>query len=173
MHAVIDACLDLRATHDLRPDDIAAVTVAGDALLLARGDRAVANARDARVSIHHCAAVALRCGAVGVKEFSDAVVFAPDVVALREKVTTERDDAMPVGAARVRIDCTDGRTLSAEVTNARGSLPRPLSDADIESKLRSCARDGSPACDSEAVIEAVWTLDRAADLGKLVAAVSG
>jgi 2-methylcitrate dehydratase PrpD len=173
MHAVIDACLDLRAVHDLRPDDIAAVTVAGDALLLARGDRAVANARDARVSIHHCAAVALRFGAAGVKEFSDAIVFAPDVVALRQKVRARRDDAMPVGAARVRIDCKDGRTLSAEVTDARGSLARPLSDADLEAKLRECARGGFAECDSERVIEAVWTLDRAADLGKLVGAISG
>jgi 2-methylcitrate dehydratase PrpD len=173
MHAVIDACLDLRAAHDLGPDDIAAVTVAGDALLLARGDRAVANARDARVSIHHCAAVALRFGAAGVKEFSDAMVFAPDVVALREIVRAERDDAMPVGAARVRIGCKDGRKLLAEVIEARGSLARPLSDADIETKLRDCARDGSPEYDSESVIEAVWTLDREADLGKLVAAISG
>jgi 2-methylcitrate dehydratase PrpD len=133
----------------------------------------VANARDARVSIHHCAAVALRFGAAGVKEFSDAAVFAPDVVALRKKVRAGRDDTMPVGAARVRIDCNDGRTLSAEVTDARGSLARPLSDADLETKLRDCARDGFAECDSEAVIEAVWTLDRAADLGKLVAAVSG
>lgn len=173
MHAVIDACLDLRAAHAPDAADIAAVTVAGDALLLARGDRVVANARDARVSIHHCAAVALLYGAAGVREFSNAVVFAPDVVALRAKVKAERDDAMPVGAARVRIDCKDGRTFSIEVTDARGSLARPLSDADIETKLRACARDGSPGCDSEAVIDAVWTLERDATLGRLVKAISG
>jgi 2-methylcitrate dehydratase PrpD len=174
MHAVIDACLDLRgADHSLDPADIAAVTVAGDTLLLARGDRVVANARDARVSIHHCAAVALLFGAAGVQEFSDAVVFAPDVVALRAKVKAERDDAMPVGAARVRIDGKDGRSFSTLVTDARGSLARPLSDADIEAKLRACIRDGSPGCDSEAVIDAVWTLEREATLGPLVKAISG
>jgi 2-methylcitrate dehydratase PrpD len=173
MHAVIDACLDLRAAHNLNPDDIAAVTVTGDALLLARGDRVVANARDARVSIHHCATVALLFGAAGVQEFSDAVVFAPDVVALRGKVKAERDDTMPVGAARVRIDCKDGRRFSALVTDARGSLARPLSDADIEAKLRACVRDGSPGCDSEAAIEAVWTLEREATLDRLVKAIAG
>jgi 2-methylcitrate dehydratase PrpD len=173
MHAVIDACLDLRAAHNLNPDDIAAVTVTGDALLLARGDRVVANARDARVSIHHCATVALLFGAAGVQEFSDAVVFAPDVVALRGKVKAERDDTMPVGAARVRVDCKDGRRFSALVTDARGSLARPLSDADIEAKLRACVRDGSPGCDSEAAIEAVWTLEREATLDRLVKAIAG
>jgi 2-methylcitrate dehydratase PrpD len=173
MHAVIDACLDLRAAHHLTPADIAAVTVSGDALLLARGDRVVANARDARVSIHHCAAVALAFGAAGVREFSEATVFAPDVVALRSKVKAECCDAMPMGAARLRIDCNDGRALSIVVTDARGSLKRPLSDADIENKLRHCTRAGSPDCDCERVIEAVWTLDREPDLGRLVAAIAG
>ncbi|MDB5519454.1 MAG: hypothetical protein JWQ17_6212 [Tardiphaga sp.] len=173
MHAVIDACLDLRGAHHLDPADIVTVTVTGDALLLARGDRVVANARDARVSIHHCAAVALLFGAAGVQEFSDAVVFAPDVVALRAKVKAERDDAMPVGAARVRIDGKDGRSFSTLVTDARGSLARPLSDADIEAKLRACVRDCSPGCDSEAVIDAVWTLEHEASLTRLVVAISG
>jgi 2-methylcitrate dehydratase PrpD len=173
MHAVIDACLDLRAAHSLDPGAITSVTVTGDALLLARGDRVVSNVRDARVSIHHCAAVALMFGAAGVLQFSDAVVFAPEVVALRARVKAERDDAMPVGAARLRIDCKDGRQFATEVTDARGSLARPLSDADLEAKLRRCARDGAPERSGDAVIEAVWTLDREADLGRLVAAMSG
>ncbi|MCW3474764.1 MmgE/PrpD family protein [Limobrevibacterium gyesilva] len=173
MHAVIDACLDLRATYDLRANDIAAVTVSGDALLLARGDRAVANARDARVSIHHCAGVALLFGAAGVREFSDAVVFDPDVVALRAKVKAERDNTMPVGAAKVTVALTNGQTVSATVVNARGSLERPLSDAEIEAKLRGLARDGSPHCDADRVIEAVWTLDEKAGLSRLTAALAG
>jgi 2-methylcitrate dehydratase PrpD len=66
-HAVIDACLALRAR--LNMDDIESITVQGSALLLARGDRPVRNERDARVSIHHCAACALLLGAAGVPEF--------------------------------------------------------------------------------------------------------
>ena len=173
MHAVIDACLDLRAAHALNAKDIAAITVTGDALLVARGDRTVANARDARVSIHHGAAAALLYGAAGVREFSEAVVFAPDVAALRARIKAERDDAMPIGAARIRIDCVDGRQLSMEVSDARGSLARPLSDADIEKKLRDCVREGSPECDSDAVIAAVWALEREPTLERLVKAISG
>ena len=71
-HAVIDAALALRAELGAPPPEaIAAVEVAGDALLLARGDRGqVRSAGDARVSIHHCAAVALLRGRAGVAEFS-------------------------------------------------------------------------------------------------------
>ena len=172
MHAVIDACLDLRAEHDLDPADIAAVGVTGDALLLARGDRVVANGRDARVSIHHCAAVSLLFGAAGVREFSDAVVFRPEVVALRAKVKAGLDASLPVSAARVVIDCTDGRRLSATVIDARGSLARPMSDAEIEAKVRGEARRGSPGCDVERVIAAVWGLDQEGGMGRLTEAMA-
>ncbi len=57
MHAVIDACLALRREHGLQPEAIAEITISGDQLLLDRGDRFVANERDARVSIQHCALV--------------------------------------------------------------------------------------------------------------------
>ncbi|MDB5564950.1 MAG: hypothetical protein JWP84_1516 [Tardiphaga sp.] len=173
MHAVIDACLDLRAAHALDAADIVSVTVTGDALLLARGDRVVKTAGDARVSIHHCAAVALRYGKAGVLDFSDAVVFDADVVALRGRVRAVRDDTMPVGAARVSIACRDGRKLSAEVAEARGGLGRPLSDADIEAKFRDLARMGSPGIDSTRAIEAIRALEQAADLRGLVSALSG
>ena len=73
-HAVIDACLELRARLDVPPEAIAAVTVAGDALLLARGDRVVRNARDSRVSIHHSAALGLLRGRAGVVDFEQPAV---------------------------------------------------------------------------------------------------
>jgi 2-methylcitrate dehydratase PrpD len=171
MHAVIDACLDLRTAHELDPASIVAVTVTGDALLLARGDRAVTTPGDARVSIHHCAAVALLFGVAGVHEFTDEVVFDVGVAALRSKVKAERDDAMPVGAARVTVVRTDGRTLSMEVTDARGSLARPLSDADIEDKFCGLTRGGSPHVDSARAIDAIWSLEKAATLDELAAAL--
>ncbi len=172
MHAVIDACLALRATHALDPKQIAAVNVAGDALLLARGDRPVANDRDARVSIHHCASVALLFGEADIREFSEAVVFDPDVVALRGKVRAELDASLPVGAARVSIDLVGGERLSRTVSHARGSLEQPLSDAEIEAKLRRLAHSGTPGRDADRIIEAVWTLDRDdAGLNRLVAAI--
>ena len=71
-HAVIDACLRLREEIAAPPEAIAGVMVAGDALLLARGDRAVRNERDARVSIHHCAALGLGARARGCGRFRDA-----------------------------------------------------------------------------------------------------
>src|SRR6185503_9446109 len=112
-------------------DEIASITVQGSALLLARGDRPVRNERDARVSIHHCAACALLLGTAGVTEFAEATVFRPDLVSFRQKVRAELDDSLPDGAARVTIQLASGETLEQIVMAARGSLADPLSDRAI------------------------------------------
>jgi 2-methylcitrate dehydratase PrpD len=171
-HAVIDACFNLRAKLNRRIDDIASITVQGSALLLARGDRPVRNERDARVSIHHCAACALLLGVAGVAEFADATVFRPDIVSLRQKVTAALDASLPDGAARVIVQLTSGETLSEIVMEAKGSLADPLSDRDIEAKLRDCARLGGTDWDIDRIIDDVWRLDTLADVSSLMGAHS-
>ncbi|RVU14234.1 MmgE/PrpD family protein [Methylobacterium oryzihabitans] len=173
MHAVIDAALDLRGRHGLDPSAIRTVAVHGDALLLARGDRVVRSARDARVSLQHCAAIALARGRAGPAEFEDAAVFDPEVAALRERVRAGRDDGLPLGAARVSVTLDDGRDLSATVARARGSLENPLSDAEIEDKLRAAVAVGQGTCHPETVIRSAWEIAEAGGLARLLAAVAG
>jgi 2-methylcitrate dehydratase PrpD len=167
-HAVIDACFKLRTRLNQRIDNIVSVTVQGSALLLARGDRPVRNERDARVSIHHCAACALLLGAAGIPEFTEAIVFQPDIVLLRQKVKAELDASLPDGTARVIIQLALGEALSEIVTAPRGSLADPLSDRDIEAKLRACARLSGTAWNADAIIDDVWGLDALADVSSLM-----
>ncbi len=145
LHPVIDACFDLRKRHALAAADIAAVTVAGHPLLLARADRPVHNARDAKISIHHSVAAVFVLGAAGVREFDDPLVMDPAVAAFRARVHAETDPAMPVGAARVSARTSGGKLLSAEVMHARGSLALPMTDAEIAQKLRDLAATGCPS----------------------------
>jgi 2-methylcitrate dehydratase PrpD len=164
MHSVVDACLALR--RQVAPDDIAEIVVSGDQLLLDRGDRAVANERDARVSIHHCAAVALLFGAAGLKEFSNAIVNAPAVVALRARTKARLEAASPRGAATASVRTHDGRQLEATVLHAKGSMEQPLSDREIEVKVRELA----PLAGIDALFAAVWQLDSLTDIGPLLSA---
>jgi len=172
MHSVIDACLELRAAHGLTGEEVAQVVVYGDALLLARGDRPVNDDRDARVSIHHCAAAALLWGRAGVREFAPGCVADPAAVALRQRVRAELDASLPTGAARVRVSTAAGAHHETTVLHARGSIAQPLSDADIEAKVRDLAAMGGSGCDAARVIEAVWTLDDAANVSALMAALA-
>lgn len=169
-HAVIDACFRLREKLSRRIEKIQSVTVQGSALLLARGDRIVRNERDARVSIHHCAAIALLLGRAGVLEFEGAAVFQPDIVEMRRKVRAERDGSLPDGAARVMVRLASGETFEEIVTDAKGSLADPLSDRDIEAKLRDSARLGGSDWDVDRVIDHVWRLDALADVSSLMTA---
>ena len=167
-HAVIDACFRLREKLNRRIDEIETITVQGSALLLARGDRVVRNERDARVSIHHCAAMALLLGAAGVPEFEEATVVRPDIVSLRQKVKAALDSSLPDGAARVTVRLDSGETFEEIVMDAKGSLADPLSDRDIEAKLRASARLGRTDWDVERVIDQVWRLDTLADVSVLM-----
>jgi 2-methylcitrate dehydratase PrpD len=168
MHAVVDVCLRLRREHALTAANIADVTIAGDQLLLDRGDRPVGNERDARVSIHHCAAVALLFGAAGLREFSEPVVHDATVTALRARTRALLDRASPRGAATATVRTTDGRTLVATVVHARGSAEDPLSDQELAAKLHDLADYGGFSGTVDDIIAAVWQLDSAASTDALL-----
>ena len=171
-HAVIDACLALREQLGNAVAQITRVTVAGDALLLARGDRVVRNERDTRVSIHHCAAIALLLGRADVADFEMAAVQDPALAALRAKVVAECDASLPRGAARVTITLADGSTHQATIEHPRGSAERPLSDAELAAKYRANAALGGTTADVEGQIKALWALDSSASITPLMALLS-
>jgi 2-methylcitrate dehydratase PrpD len=168
LHSVIDACLALKEQLGLSGLELAQVVVSGHPLLLERADRPVANARDARVSIHHSVAVSLLHGAAGLREFSDEVVADPTVVRLRERMRAEADPTMPIGAARVVVRTFTGDERSAVVTHPRGSLEAPMSDDDIAAKVRELASRRLSRSRLDGLIEAVWRLDEAPDLRELM-----
>jgi len=168
MHSIIDACLELRDRHDLRAEQIQSVVVRGDDLLLARGDRAVNNERDAKVSIHHCAAAPLLWGRAGIVEFAADKVMCAEAIAMRAKVQAQRELELPNGACEVIIRTLSGDEHRSTVLHAHGSIQAPLSDAQLESKFRDNARLGGSGCDVDAAIGALWDLDRAADVNALM-----
>lgn len=147
-HAVIDAAIAMRDAAPL--DAITAIEVAGDGLLLARGDRVVSNARDARVSIHHCAALGLVRGSAGVADFEEPAVTDRALAAIRAKVQAKLDPTLPRGAARVTLTLADGRSLTHTVETPLGSEANPLTDTQLEAKFLANAPQ------AEAAIAAIW-----------------
>ncbi len=170
MHAVIDACLDLKVRHDIPAGAIDTVTVFGDALLLARGDRAVTNEKDARVSIHHSVAAPFLWDAFGIAELQPERVLSDEAVALRNKVRAERDDSLPQGAARVVVRLRNGDTYETTVTHARGSSEKPMSDAELEAKVKELVARAGTGLDADRIIASAWDLDRAPGVTALMGA---
>ena len=170
LNPVIDATFELRDKVAPRRDRVAEILIEGHPLLRERADRPnVVTGREAQVSAQHSVAVVLIHNAAGVVEYSDSYVTSPDVLALRSKVRVADAPDISVDGARVTVRFDDGGTETAVVTQARGSLARPLTDAEIEAKLRQLARHGCPDLDPSPLIDAVWALDRAADAGAVMA----
>jgi 2-methylcitrate dehydratase PrpD len=170
MHAVIGACLAVRRGHTVRAAEIAEIIVSGDQLLLDRGDRNVTNEGDARVSIHHCAAVSLLFGKAGLREFSDEMVHDPAVAALRAPTTVRLDSNSPRGAATATIRTLDGRLLEEMVLHAKGSIEQSLSDQDVETKVQELAQYGAFSGRIDDVIAAAWKLEKLGTIKPLIEA---
>jgi 2-methylcitrate dehydratase PrpD len=110
-------------------------------------------------------------GAAGLKEFAEYTVHDPAVVALRALTQARLNADSPRGAATATIRTTDGRMLESTVHHARGSTERPLSDQDIEAKVRDLARHGGFGGPIDDVIAAVWQLDTMATIAPLIGAL--
>src|SRR5579872_4042809 len=166
IHPVLDCVLDWRRDH---PDaEVVRVAVAGNPLLAVRADRPnISTGREAQVSVQHAVAAALVFGKIGLEHFTDACVRDPRVEALRSKVEVRRDKSFSTIAAAVEITTADGVTHRLTQRAARGSDANPLSDCELEDKLRMCAAEWNPKVDVAPLIEAIWGIEQSADVSTL------
>ncbi|MGZ3296953.1 MAG: MmgE/PrpD family protein, partial [Xanthobacteraceae bacterium] len=166
IHPVLDCVLDWRRDHPAT--EVTRIVVRGNPLLAARTDRPeISTGRESQVSVQHAVAAALVTGKAGIDQFTDACVCDPMVLAQRKQVEVLRDDAFSTIAAAVEITTADGTIHKLSQPAAGGSDVNPMSDADLEAKLRTSAADWDPRYDVEPLIAAIWALDRSADVSGL------
>ncbi|HXO70126.1 MAG TPA: MmgE/PrpD family protein [Bradyrhizobium sp.] len=166
IHPVLDCVLDWRRGN---PDvEVTRVVVRGNPLLSDRTDRPdISTGRESQVSVQHAVAAALVTGKAGIDQFTDASVRDPKVLAMWSKVEVVRDPALSTIAAAVEITIADGKTQRLSQSAARGSDVNPLSDTDLEEKLRSAAAGWNPRHDVAPLIDEVWALDNSPDVSTL------
>ena len=87
--------------------------------------------------------------------------------ALRRKVSATGDASIATTAAAVAITTADGAVHSLTQTAARGSDDNPMSDRDLEDKLRDAAAGWNPRHDIAPLIEAIWRVDESEDVSRL------
>ena len=145
LHALIDACLEQR--EKLRHAE--RIVVHLHPLAIERTDRPEPrNAIEARLSAQHAVAVALLDGRAGLAQFSDAAAVAPEVRALRRRVSVAPDASLDKMAALV--------TAGAARIGAPAS--RPMDDARLEAKFRELAGARAPR-----LLEAIRSLETLQD----------
>jgi 2-methylcitrate dehydratase PrpD len=166
IHPVLDCVLDWRRDHPAA--EVARVVVRGNPLLGVRADRPNASTgRESQVSVQHAVAAALMTGQAGIAQFTDACVRDPRILALRSKVEVVRDEAFSTIAAAVDITTADGNVHRTSQSAARGSDVNPMSDRNLEEKLRKAANGWDTEHNIAPLIEAIWTLDQSVDVSGL------
>ena len=169
IHPSIDGAVQLRADYDLKPQDIARVELKVAPLVLElTGKKTPRTGLEGKFSVYHSVAAALTYGAAGEKEYSNACVADPAIVALRDTVEAVVDRTVRDDEATVTVFLKDGRTLHRHVAHALGSLERPMSDKDLEAKFSGLC-DGvlSPAQTQQA-IQTYWDAPAIKDAKQLI-----
>jgi 2-methylcitrate dehydratase PrpD len=170
IHPVLDCVLRWRGEN---PDaEVARVMVHGHPLLSVRADRPnVSTGREAQVSVQHAVAAALVTGEAGLKQFTDACVRDPKVLAMRSKIEVLRDETFSTISAAVEITTADDKMYKLAQTAARGSDVNPLSDHELEDKLRIAAGGWDSRYDASRLIDAVWGIEGRSDVSRLMSLV--
>jgi 2-methylcitrate dehydratase PrpD len=176
IHPLIDGCITLAARHTLKPAQIESVALRVNPLVVElTGRPSPATTSEAKLSAQHSAAAALCYGRVTEEEYRPACVTDAGVAELRARVTLVPEEGIRDDEAHVGVRLRDGRRLELHVEHAVGSERRPMSDADIETKVRGLAEPVLPASQVDALIEKAWQITALADAGILarLAAVQG
>ena len=179
-HPTIDLMLKLVSEHDVKPEEIDAVKVyAGTNILKPIRYPVAANHLQAKFSLPAALAMIALARRAGKREFSDEfVAFAP-MQAMQRRISTELDlDIEKMGfdkmRSRIIIRLRDGRRIEGWADERyRGGPENPLSDADIEAKVRSCCDGVLDEKRQSLLIETGWAVAQLGDAGKLMEIING
>jgi 2-methylcitrate dehydratase PrpD len=170
-HPAIDGCIQLRNEHKLKGDEIEGIALKVHPLVLElTGKKTPQTGLEGKFSVYHSSAVAVIHGAAGEAEYSDAVVRDPKVMALRDKVAATADHAMHEDQVHVTIRLKGGKSVEKYVEHCVGSLGRPMSDADLETKFRGLCAGILSRGESDKLIRLCWDIGKLGDAAEVARA---
>jgi 2-methylcitrate dehydratase PrpD len=149
-HRALDAMLELLSHRPLKPEEIERITVSlSDTHSLILRNHRPQTGLEGKFSMEFAMASAVIARRAGLAEYTDGFVRLPEVQDLIRRVgieTNQNYDPEVSGASvwdQVRIDLTAGGSIESEkVRRARGHADRPLSEAELYEKFRTCLDAG-------------------------------
>jgi len=181
LHAAIDAALIARAQLKIeRPDDIGSVTIeadpAGHSDQFGRGltKRRPTQVVEAQFAQPFLVATALVHGKVGIAEV-DGLGDA-SVLSLSDRIAGVVRDHRPRGSLSITVQRTDGRSVTVEASDPVGSPEKPLTNAQLETKFRDCARNAVQSLSDaslDRLMAAIGRLETLPDARELISAFAG
>jgi 2-methylcitrate dehydratase len=168
-HAPISAVIDIIKANDLKPDQIAKVTIhtlARAADILSDPSKYDPRTREtADHSLPFVIAVAIADRQVTPASFTQEKIMDPKIRAQLKKVELigdpEIDKVFPaLQRTIVKIATTDGRLLTKQLEYPKGDPRNPLTDKEVEEKFASLADGVLSASAQEKLKGAIWNLDK-------------
>jgi 2-methylcitrate dehydratase PrpD len=181
IHSAQDAVLELLAEPGVRPDDVVRVECRVNRLVPGiLVHHVTQDGLEGKFSMEYSLAVCLADRCAGLAQYTDKRAADPALVPLMERVSVTVDESLPVNLAYfpsvVIFELADGRRRASRVDVPKGYPEKPLSDHEVESKVRDCC---APVLNDGCVDELVTTalsleeVDDAASLARLLAAGEG
>ena len=161
--------------NNLKPEDIAAVRITAGLREKLHTSYAAKkypkNAESADHSVHFTHAIAIKERALTPEQYSPEKFIDPVVLDLMEKVTLEVDPKLPPSSDTVKTEILtkDGRRFQKRADIPHGHFNDPLTDAEVEDKVRQMAAKYMPESQIKSIIDTVWNLESLDDVGKLAA----
>ena len=174
VHPAIDGCIDLYRDHHPAPDSIKAVRVRVAPLVIDLCNKKdITRGLEGKYSIYHSSAVGLVRGKAGLQEYTDAAVNDPVVKLVRERIIAISDTSITEDQAHIEVELQDGRKVVRFVEQSLGNVHRPLSDRQLEEKLRDQCVPALSSAQVDRLIELCWKIDQLEDVGEIVRATVG
>lgn len=180
-HGCADAARHIHHSYSVRPEEIKSVRalvpkeVVKTVCEPIANKRQPANSYDAQFSIPYTVATALLHGSFGLTALEDAKLRDPAVLALAAKVSCEVDPAAEFPryySGEVIVTTHDGRELRHREHINRGSIDRPISNADIIAKFMENMQTVTSLARAEEVRDRVLGLDEAGNAAEFLSALS-
>lgn len=168
-HPFVDAALDLRAKHGLKPEQIAKITlhvVAEHAPMIAEPLAAKLRPRTsthARASLPYACAAALLHGELTPALYEMAAIQDPRALALCDRMEILPDpEPTPTDGfrGRIQIDLADGRSVEQTRATNHGSPLDPMTDAELQAKFRAGFDSSGLRDRADATLAAIDRLER-------------
>lgn len=174
-HPTMDLMLRLVTEADVKPHEIDTITIhAGSNILKPIRYPIASNHLEAKFSLPAEVSMIALVRAAGKREFSDAFVASDEMQAMQRRVRTEFDPAIEaMGFDKVRSRITIRRKNGTEVSGwaderYRGGPDNPMSDAEVEAKLRSCCDGVIDSEGQDRLIAAIWGVTEDPDGTRMV-----
>jgi 2-methylcitrate dehydratase PrpD len=173
-HPSMDAMLTLVTTHDLKPDQIAAVRLrAGSNILEPLRYKVAKTELEAKFCVPFLLSSIVLRRKAGIREFTDTFVSSEPVQRMMSRVTTVFDPKIEAqGFDKIRsiveVDLTDGRTLTqASDDRYRGGPDWPLTRDELHDRFIDCATIVLTAAPARRVLAQIEGIDQLKDIRAL------